>query len=103
MTVAGFTMAGTPASSEHASFSSIPHTGKLKALMCTATPSSGTHTCRPTKLPPFDSGSTGPSTKNVSSGKSRRPRLAYANSVPMPPSTSTQWSVFVAPVHDEMR
>jgi hypothetical protein len=60
--VAGFTMHGTPASSAGASFSSIPHTGKLKALMCTATPSSGTQMCRPTKVPPLDSGSTGPST-----------------------------------------
>ncbi len=36
----------------------MPQTGKLNALMCTAAPSSGTHTCWPTKLPPFDSGST---------------------------------------------
>ena len=42
VTVAGFTIAGTPASSVGASFSSIPHTGKLNALMWTATPSSGT-------------------------------------------------------------
>ena len=43
--VAGFTMAGTPASRVGASFSSMPHTGKLKALMCTAAPSSGTQMC----------------------------------------------------------
>ena len=41
VTVAGFTIAGTPASSDVESFSSIPHTGKLKALMCTAAPWSG--------------------------------------------------------------
>ena len=62
MTVAGFTMAGTPASSVGASFSSIPHTGKLNALMWTATPSSGTQMWRPTNVPPFESGSSGPST-----------------------------------------
>ena len=38
---AGFTIAGTPASRVGASFSSIPHTGKLNALMCTAAPCSG--------------------------------------------------------------
>ena len=38
---AGFTIAGTPASRVGASFSSIPQTGKLKALMCTAAPCSG--------------------------------------------------------------
>ncbi len=31
--VAGFTMQGTPASSAGASFSIMPHTGKLNALM----------------------------------------------------------------------
>ena len=60
--VAGFTIAGTPASSEVASFSSIPHTGKLKALMWTATPSMGTQMWRPTNVPPLDSGSMSPST-----------------------------------------
>ena len=74
--MAGFTIAGTPASRLHESFSSIPHTGKLNALMCTATPSSGTHTWRPTKPPALLNVSTGPSTKNGSSGNSRRPRLA---------------------------
>ena len=76
MTVAGLTIAGTPASSDVESFSSIPQTGKLKALICTATPSSGTQRWRPTKVPPLESCSTGPSTKNGSSGNSRRPRLA---------------------------
>jgi hypothetical protein len=36
--VAGLTIAGTPASTAGASFSSIPQTGKLKASMNTATP-----------------------------------------------------------------
>ena len=38
---AGFTIAGAPAASVGASFSSMPHTGKLKALICTAAPSLG--------------------------------------------------------------
>jgi hypothetical protein len=59
VTVAGFTIAGMPASSVGASFSSIPHTGKLNALMWTATPSSGTQMCRPTNVPPFESDSIG--------------------------------------------
>ncbi len=62
VTVAGLTMAGTPARNVGASFSSIPQQGKLKALMCTATPSSGTHRWRPANVPPLDSGSIGPST-----------------------------------------
>ena len=36
--LAGTLIAGTPASRVGANFSSIPHTGKLKALMCTAAP-----------------------------------------------------------------
>ena len=36
--LAGLTMLGSPARKAGASFSSIPHTGKLKALICTATP-----------------------------------------------------------------
>ena len=38
--VAGFTIVGTPARKAGANFSSEPHTGKLKALICTATPGS---------------------------------------------------------------
>ena len=38
----GFTIAGTPAIRFTAIFSSIPHIGKLKALICMATPSLGT-------------------------------------------------------------
>ena len=59
--VAGFTMAGTPANIAGASFSSIPQTGKLKALMCTAAPSRGKYTCWPTKVPDFDKPSIPPS------------------------------------------
>ncbi len=103
MSDAGFTIAGTPARIVGASFSSMPQTGKLNALMCTATPSSGTQMCRPTKVPPLDSTSVAPSTWNVSFGKSRRPREAYAKSVPMPPSMSTQPSRFVAPVAADTR
>ena len=36
--LAGFTMLGSPERNAGASFSSIPQTGKLKALICTATP-----------------------------------------------------------------
>ena len=36
--LAGLTMDGTPAMNAGASFSRNPHTGKLKALICTATP-----------------------------------------------------------------
>ena len=38
--VAGFTIVGTPARNAGANFSSAPHIGKLKALICTATPGS---------------------------------------------------------------
>ncbi len=76
VTVAGLTMAGTPARRVGASFSSIPQQGKLKALMWSAMPSIGTAMWRPTKVPPLLSPSTGPSTWNCSSGKSRRPLLA---------------------------
>ena len=51
VTVAGLTIAGIPARKVGASFSSIPQQGKLKALMWTATPSSGTQMCRPTNVP----------------------------------------------------
>ena len=36
--LAGFTIVGSPARKAGASFSSMPQTGKLKALICTATP-----------------------------------------------------------------
>ena len=38
---AGFTTVGTPARKAGASFSSIPQTGKLNALICRATPRRG--------------------------------------------------------------
>jgi hypothetical protein len=80
------------------SFSSIPQHGKLNALMWTATPSSGTQMCWPTKVPFFDRNSGSPSRWNVAFGNSRRPLLEYANSVPIPPSMSIHESVRVAPV-----
>ena len=36
--LAGLTIDGSPATKAGASFSSMPQTGKLKALICTATP-----------------------------------------------------------------
>ena len=96
--MAGFTIAGTPASSAGASFSSMPHTGKLKALMCTAAPDSGTQMCWPTKLPPLERASTPPSRKMRLLGSSRVPLLAYTNSVLIPPSMSIHASPLVAPV-----
>jgi hypothetical protein len=45
-------MQGMPARKLGANFSSRPQIGKLKALMCTATPPRGTRMCVPAK-PPF--------------------------------------------------
>ena len=47
--VPAFSITGTPASSAHAIFSPMPQAGKLKALMCTATPGRGTRMCWPKK------------------------------------------------------
>ena len=47
MLVAGLVQVGMPARKEQASFSAKPQAGKLKALMWTATPRSGTCTCCP--------------------------------------------------------
>ena len=69
--LAGFTIVGTPARNAGASFSRKPHTGKLKALICTATPRSGVQRCWPAKVPRLPSGSTAPSRTTVSSGSSR--------------------------------
>ena len=74
--LAGFTIVGTPARNAGASFSRNPHTGKLKALICTATPRSGVQRCWPAKVPRLPSGSTAPSRTTVSSGSSRRALLA---------------------------
>ena len=60
--LAGLISDGTPASNAGASFSNGPHTGKLNALICTATPCSGVAMCWPRNVPPLDSGSTSPST-----------------------------------------
>ncbi len=60
--LAGLISDGTPARNAGASFSSGPQTGKLNALICTATPRSGVQMCWPTKVPPRPSGSSAPST-----------------------------------------
>ncbi|BBE23864.1 hypothetical protein MN0502_27470 [Arthrobacter sp. MN05-02] len=96
--VAGFTMVGTPARKAGASFSSMPHTGKLKALICTATPGMRVWMCVPRNEPSLDSTSGGPSTMTCEFGSSRRPLDPKVNRTPMPPSMSTMESIFVAPV-----
>ena len=58
---AGFTMLGIPARNAGPSFSSIPQTGKLNALICTITPGRLVKTCWPTKVPPLPSGIGSPS------------------------------------------
>ncbi|GAA3353829.1 hypothetical protein GCM10020366_08480 [Saccharopolyspora gregorii] len=60
--LAGLTRLGTPARNAGANFSSGPQTGKLKALICTATPRSGVAMCWARNVPPLLSGSTAPST-----------------------------------------
>jgi len=50
---------GTPARIATASFSPRPQAGKLNALMWTATPSRGVHTCAPKKRALLVSGSAG--------------------------------------------
>ena len=49
--MAGLTRLGTPARNAGANFSSGPQTGKLNALICTATPRSGVRMCWPTNWP----------------------------------------------------
>ncbi len=73
--LAGLIRLGTPARKAGANFSSGPHTGKLNALICTATPRNGVQMCCPTNVPPLLSGSTAPSAYTVSLGSSRRPLL----------------------------
>ena len=97
VTVAGLTMAGTPASQLTATFSNMPHTGKLNALMCTATPRLGTRMWWPPNVPSLLSGTYSPSVANGVSGN-RLLKLAFANKFPMPPSMSIQASTLVAPV-----
>ena len=45
--VAGLDRTGMPARMLQATFSKVPQAGKLNALMCTATPGRGSHTCWP--------------------------------------------------------
>ena len=52
---AGFASIGMPASSAQAAFSQRPQLGKLKALMCTATPWRGVSRWRPWKFSAFAS------------------------------------------------
>ena len=59
--VAGLPIQGMPARKVGANFSSKPQTGKLNALMCTATPPRGTSTWVPAKAPVLPSGICGPS------------------------------------------
>ena len=81
-------MVGMPAMNEGANFSSIPQTGKLKALICTATPGIREYTCSPMNEPSRESISTSPSTITLALGSSRRPLEEKVNRVPMPPSVS---------------
>ena len=95
---AGLTSVGMPAIRVGAIFSSMPQTGKLKALMWIATPCSGVRMCWAEKLASFDSGSTSPSVRMRALGSSRRAFEAKVRRVPMPPSISAQPSLRVAPV-----
>ena len=69
-------MEGTPAMKAAASFSSIPQTGKLKALIWTSTPLRAVRMCTAENESSRDSGSTAPSTATVELGSSRRALLA---------------------------
>lgn len=62
------------------------------------TPEKGCKICLAPKLPFFDSGIHASSTNVVASLSSRRTRLEYAKSVPIPPSISIQASLRVHPV-----
>ena len=97
VTVAGLTMAGTPANQFTAHFSNMPHTGKLNALMCTATPRLGTNKWCPPNVPSLPRGTKSPSVAKGVSGSLRR-KLALAKRLPMPPSMSIHESARVAPV-----
>ena len=91
-----------PARKLGANFSSNPQTGKLNALMCTAMPPRGTRMWVPWKRPVLPSWTAGPSCTRLPDGNSLLPTLAYANSVPLPPSMSIQLSARVAPVWAEI-
>jgi len=60
--VAGLLTTGMPARIATAAFSAKPQAGKLKALMCTATPRRGTAMCWPWKRGVRPSGMPSPST-----------------------------------------
>ncbi len=74
--VAGLTRHGMPATKVGANFSSIPQTGKLKALIWTATPALGTRMWLPTNPPLRPSGTTGPSCTTLPDGRSEAPVAA---------------------------
>ena len=95
-------MHGMPARKVGANFSSSPQTGKLKALMWTATPPRGTRMWVAAKLPFLPRTTGGPSCSTLPDGSSLPPIDAYAYSVPVPPSMSTQPSLRVAPVWREI-
>src|ERR1700756_4313269 len=94
-------MQGMPARKLGANFSSAPQIGKLNALMWTATPRRGTSTWVPANWPFLPSAIAGPSWIRLPDGSSLLPMLAYANSVPAPPSMSIQLSARGAPVEVE--
>ncbi len=73
MADAGLTIVGTPARKAGANFSSMPQTGKLKALTWKATPGRRSRTCWPPNEPSRDRFSGGPSTSTCALGSSRRP------------------------------
>ena len=66
-------MHGMPARKVGANFSSRPQTGKLNALMCTATPRRGTRMCVPAKPPFLPSDIAGPSCTTLPDGSSLPP------------------------------
>ena len=94
--VAGLLTTGTPARSATAAFSAKPQAGKLKALMCTATPRRGTAMCCPWKRGVRPSGMPSPSTTKRAS-PSDWPSCAYEDSVKVAPSTSNLASPRVLP------
>ena len=98
---AGLTMVGTPASTAGASFSSMPHTGKLNALICSATPGSDVYTCRPTNVPLLADRLDVAVDEDEAVGQLALGAAAVHEEVPMPPSMSPVPSRRVAPVASE--